>query len=311
MNIYLGQKWTDDILSNLKAASNGYASFARPKYYMDRVDFKSYSGTVHLFDINDYDNFLKVEVADGQIVGWSTCADIQGITHGKTVRRGDYVLDQNIKYFSLGVGDTVDAEKILKKGYPENATLISGFASYYKDEDSLDVMSLRSNEKIIGFHYINAFRVLGGRNPLEYSDILDGGNNTIELTEPVTYRQLFYKQSDEICLYPGSYRYGAQPAAETLEANKEVTHNHETLTKGPLAGQHTQIRGYLYRKAAKADNVKLGSGGENASYTNISGEYFVIAFLDSEPHLALLMYNNVTYVGLGSSKSGYIVEIIK
>lgn len=312
--IYLGQTWTSTVKENLKRGSSGFATYTRNKFYMSRTvaNNAKYDGTVYLFDIGDYDNFLKVEVANGQIVGWQTTAAVMGESHGLAITRGKNVsyspLNDTTKYVWKDFYQTNATKSVLGLGYPVGGMIIGGVESYNTIDDNsvLNMGGLRSNEKMIGFHYINAARVLCGRNKLAYDNYLDGGSRTVTTTSPINLQVSTLESDYEVNLAPGTYRYGAQPTAETISANRpKISHyfDRDGLTKGPHGGWNKAMRFEIVKVASNntITNVTEVLYGVDGDMPICFGEEFLCGYKASAPHLEVL-FSNYTKIGLGAHK---------
>ena len=275
-HFYLGQAWKTDIKNKLIAASNGYEVVSRPGYADDGWD--GYDATKYIFDTNDYSDFLAVTVADGKIISWETNGLVFGTYYGVDVVWGDdtkdYPYGSKTAYRTRGSACSNIFTEI-----DRGDTIIGGFSfKLYPDETQL----IQDNEKKIGYHYINAYRVAAGLSILPYSDALDGHNYKWSGTARG-------KDWDNV-------RYGAQPLAETVDASKpaeEDIHSTETMTKGPLAGQTMNERNAIIYNA-----TTLRATGENIATGNI-GESCLAAYMDSNPHMTNIVREDVTMIGIG------------
>lgn len=289
--IYLGKKWNSTTLSALKGASNGYEVVKRTgQGFNPNTDYRgNYPGDeyVHMFDINDYDKFLVVYVADNKITGWATNGPVFGSYYGKEIRWGDSV--QGLSDSFDGIFKTpTDELSVLRHYFPDldygtsaysGDTIIGGFR--YKAEPL--VFYNGEDEKRIGFHFTNAFRVAGGSAPVVYDADFDGGNRTWSGTYRVNNGEHSFTNT----------RYGAQAAAETMYASKKLTHDTENCTSGPLAGQTLSDRSY---------NVEAVTGikyrGE-VCCNGVTGEDYVRYYIGSSKHLYYILDPGATVVGLG------------
>ena len=319
--IYLGQTWTSTVKENLKCGSSGFVAYTRNKFYVSITNGSAYDGTAYLYDIGDYDNFLKVDVANGQIVGWQTIASSMADSHGLAIRRGKYYEwtpsnSQQMNYVYADFCESTALRSVTGLNYEIGGYIIGGIKGYTNitNNSVLNMGGLRSNEKMIGFHYVNAARVHAGRNKLTYNNYLDGGSKTVTTTSPIEERivSLTTGTSQDVSLAPGTYRYGAQPAAETLSANSpKRSHDFDKdgLTKGPLGGWNTYIRWDVISVASNNSVTVSGEilHGNDTDAPICTGEEFLYGFSGSAGHLNCMFSNN-TQVGFGVCR-GTVCEL--
>lgn len=270
---YLGQNWSPSLESSLKAASNGFEKVSRPGYAHELLTYTTHAATEYFFDIEDYSDFLAVKVADGKIIGWETNGLLFGVYYGKEVAWGDSTMDYPYGSES-GYRNSfcVDILTDIEQG----DTVIGGFSFLVYPRSTLNIES----EKKVGYHYINAYRGAAGLPPLQYSDALDGHDYT--WTGEAKGKNWT------------NVRFGAQPLAETIAANKDLTHATENLTAGPLAGMTN----------AERQAIILAATGETRDQEIIStggiGESCLGAYLNtSTSHFKQIISQSWTRVGIG------------
>ena len=290
--IYLGKNWSSTTLSTLKGASNGYEKATRigETKKPDTNYGDAYLGNedVHMFDINEYDNFLVVYVANNKITGWATNGPVFGTYYGKTIGWGDSVQGLSDNFEGIFMTPT-DKGNVLGNSFPElehgtssytGDTIIGGFR--YDDKPWTTYNG--EVEKRIGFHFTNAFRVAGGSAPVVYDEDFDGKNKTWSGTVRVN-------NTDYVFDTP--IRYGAQAAADTMQASKNLTHNTEYCTKGPLAG-HTYVK-----RMAVLRGVTGFKRYNECCCNGTVGEDYVRYYIGSSDHLSAILNPSATVVGLG------------
>jgi len=278
----LGDTWNDTLLGRLKSASNGYKKVDRPKYIYDG-DILS-NATLHMFDVNDYSDFLSVLVVNNKIVCWNTNGPVFGTYYGTEVRWGDvtnkYMFGKHTSY------RTAVCSKIFTE-LDMGDTVIGGFG-FYLSANQYDLII--DNEKIIGLHYVNAYRVAANLAPFEYSDALDGHD---------------YTWSGGMAngkLWPAGTRYGAQPFAETVAESNAQGHQTQYMANGPLAGQTPNDRERILYAA-----TGLHGDQENEASGSI-GECFLTGFQKSDEHFANIIYPEFTKIGFGMY-NGIVTEV--
>ena len=294
--IHLGQKWTDTLKSQLAAGSSGTDAVSRvnflnksivdPKTYLVQAEY-ILTEDIYMFDTGDYDRFLAVYVANGQIVRWTTNMENMGSESGKALKQGDVSLPEH--------GHSTMTNKISDgagwyNGIAKGGVFIGGFqveALYTNNGWQRNI----EGEKRIGLHYMNAYRSLLGSKPLEYSDGLDGHDYIFT----GTYTTSTGKE------YTNS-RYGAQPFAETCSLSRKCTHGVQNCTKGPLAGQGSGARNGIIRLATGISPI-----GENVA-TGALGEGCISVYADSALHLSAIYNPDFTKVGIGFGDMSYAVH---
>lgn len=273
--IFLGQDWDNTLCNQLKSASNGFEQVSRPGLAKPSDGgSKYYDVTKYMFDINDYDHFLAIEVAGGKIIMWETAGPTFGVIRGTTVQWGDCV--KNYTYGIMTGYRTDGACNNVFTDIDKGDTVVGGFGSDYSVNKSNLILE---NEKRIGYHYINAYRVAGGRCILSYCNGLDGKN---------------YTWSGEVMgkTYTNT-RYGTQAFVETVAASKKVSHDTSAMTSGPLAGQTA-----LDRLEITAAATGIVMSGENVA-TGGLGESCLGSYMSSSPHLVQVLCPEYTKIGLG------------
>ena len=276
---YLGQEWTSSMCTALKNASNGYESVTRPRFAMSTKDGKIYDATMHLFDINDYSDFLAVYVCGGQVISWTTNSSSFGTVNGKNITWGDNV--ENYTY-GLNVGYRTNGSACTNcfTNIDRGDTVLGGFDVVGISEEFPNIES----EKRVGYHCINAYRVKAGVSKLAYANKLDGKNYT--WTGTVDGQQY------------NNVRYGAQPFVETAYASRKVGHNAVEMTQGPLAGMTTETRDLITYYASGLRPI-----GEIIA-TGRSGEACLGSYMSSNLHMQILLYSDYTSMGIGLT-AGY------
>lgn len=282
---YLGQKWTSSLESKLKAASNGFEKVTRPGFAYEMLNYNSYDATEYMFDIDDYDNYLSVTVAsNNQIIQWKTNGPVFGTYYGQDVVWGDDTA--NYPYGRrTGYRTTGSACNNIFTDIDRGDTVLGGFGfRYYPDTSTIIV----ENEKRVGYHCINAYRKAAGLSILEYSDALDGKNYKWSGTANG-------KQWTNV-------RYGMQPFAETIDANRKCVHETQNMQKGPLAGQSGKDRDKIIEGAYKdkMPGQTLTVMGENCATGGI-GESCLGAYMKTNEHLVQIVSTNYNMIGLGIS----------
>lgn len=333
--IYLGQGWTEELKDKLKGSSTAEVKrYVRPKfvelsYGSVKTGLQLGSMTVdcnvYCYDTDDYDNFLRVNVVSGKIYGWETNSEVLGTVDGLDIKRGT-VTDA---YKDRGaVAEIRKYNGTSGKWFgnlEEGATLIGGFENpdrkddkfYYTWHMNLTEVNkikrqLASDEKMIGFHYINAIRKLAGSNPLEYNIFLDGGEKTWKCTEKFIQEASI---NDTPKLKVGDItRYGGQATAETIyesvQAGQDFTyikHSMKKCLKGPLAGQTGDEVG-LAMEFASGKTIGNTGGNNGSGHT---GETVASLYFDNivdQKHTAQLLYNKHTQVGIGLAGDLHVEE---
>ena len=297
-SIHLGQKWTDTLKSQLAAGSSGTESLSRtnfvdkiisdPATHLVQAEY-IFDEDIYLFDTGDYDKFLAVYVANGQIVQWTTNMANMGNENGKALKQGDVSLPEH--------GHSAMTNKISDgagwyNGIAKGGVFIGGFEVenlYVNNKWNRDI----AVEKRIGLHYMNAYRSLLGSKPLEYSDALDGHDYTWSGT---------VKNVDgSIDTFTNS-RYGAQAFADTCYMSKRCTHSTHLCKAGPLAGQGSGTRHDIIYNA-----TGTVVWGENVA-TGALGEGCISVYADSALHLSAIYNPDFTKVGIGFGDMSYAVH---
>lgn len=312
-SFYLGQAWTTSLNTKIQAAYSGYEKVTRPAFaetseFIDEATgeitpFGPFDETVYMYGINGYNRYLMVYVADGKICGWQASGWYFGTFYGRDIVKGDDIREygQIKKYemlgYSLAYKTNVGAMVTPFADIDEGDTIVGGFKT------SVGVNSFAQNnnrtayiaaERRIGLHVLNAFRVTAGRSPLIYSEYLDGEGKTWSGTVFTNGANRTYSNRT----------YGAQPMAETVYANEgsgiPLTHDATQYPKGPLAGFNTQERATVTAMAFMEATGLTGQIGMTENLGNGGvGEGCVAAYLDSNMHLATLLYPDSKYVGIG------------
>lgn len=297
-SIHLGQKWTDTLKSQLAAGSSGTDAVTRvnflnksivdPKTYLVQAEY-IFDEDIYMFDTGDYDKFLAVYVANGQIVRWTTNMENMGSENGKILKQGDVSLPEH--------GHSAMTNKISDgagwyNGIAKGGVFIGGFCIetlYTNNGWQRNI----EGEKRIGLHYMNAYRSLLGSKPLEYSDALDGHDYTWSGT---------VKNVDgSIDTFTNS-RYGAQAFADTCSMSKSCTHSTHLCKAGPLAGQGSGTRHDIIYNA-----TGTVVWGENVA-TGALGEGCISVYADSALHLSAIRNPDFTKVGIGFGDMSYAVH---
>ncbi|MDY2960432.1 MAG: hypothetical protein SOR72_06530 [Hornefia sp.] len=337
--IYLGQDWTEELKNQLNGSNaTEIKKYTRPnyiEYYVIDGNEMGGSGigvdnvfvdcTVYCYDTGDYDNFLRVNVVSGKIYGWETNGEILGTVDGADIKRGT-VTDEYKERGSVAEIKKYDGTSKDWFGHlPEGATLIGGFEAKgtqdgtlyygkYKDFAGINKIkeNLASDEKMIGFHYINAIRKLAGSNPLEYNIFLDGGKETWKCTDEFIRDA---SRNDTPKLKVGEMtRYGGQATAETIyesiKAGQDfmyIKHSMKKCLKGPLAGQTGDEVG-LAMDYASGKTIGNTGGNNGSGHT---GETVASLYFDNivdQKHTAQLLYNKHTQVGIGLAGDLHVEE---
>lgn len=337
--IYLGQEWTDELKDKLNSSnSTEIKKYTRPKYVEYYViDGNEMGGSgigvdnvfvdcnVYCYDTDDYDNFLRVNVVSGKIMGWETNSEVLGTVDGKDIERGtvtDAYKDRGavaeIRKYSGTSGKWFG-------NLEEGATLIGGFEAkgtqdgklyYGKHKDFAGINKIKENlasdEKMIGYHYINAIRKLAGSNPLKYNIFLDGGKKTWKCTEKFIQEASI---NDTPKLKVGDItRYGGQATAETIyesvQAGQDFTyikHSMKKCLKGPLAGQTGDEVG-LAMEFASGKTIGNTGGNNGSGHT---GETVASLYFDNivdQKHTGQLLYDKHTQIGIGLAGDLHVEE---
>lgn len=333
--IYLGQDWTEELKDKLKGSSTTEVKrYVRPKfvelsYGSVKTGLQLGSMTVdcnvYCYDTDDYDNFLRVNVVSGKIYGWETNSEVLGTVDGLDIKRGT-VTDA---YKDRGaVSEIRKYNGTSGKWFgnlEEGATLIGGFENpdrkddkfYYTWHMNLTEVNkikrqLASDEKMIGFHYINAIRKLAGSNPLKYNIFLDGGEKTWKCTEKFIQEASI---NDTPKLKVGDItRYGGQATAETIyesvQAGQDFTyikHSMKKCLKGPLAGQTGDEVG-LAMEFASGKTIGNTGGNNGSGHT---GETVASLYFDNivdQKHTGQLLYDKHTQIGIGLAGDLHVEE---
>lgn len=296
--IHLGQKWTDTLKSQLAAGSSGTESLTRtnfvdkiisdPVTHLVQAEY-IFDEDIYMFDTGDYDKFLAVYVANGQIVSWTTNMENMGSENGKALKQGEVNLPEH--------GHSAMTNKISDgagwyNGIAKGGVFIGGFQVENLYVNNKWIRNIEG-EKRIGLHYMNAYRSLLGSKPLEYSDGLDGHDYTWSGT--VTYQNDYsvgdprYEVITEDVV---NSRYGAQPLAETCSLAR-CAHNTHVAKVGPLAGQWGEKRNEIIYNA-----TGLIKWGENIGSGSL-GEGCLSVYADSALHLSAIYNPDFTKVGIG------------
>lgn len=294
--IHLGQKWTSNLESELAAGASGTDTVTRTNFIdKDLTDADSnlviahytLNEDVYMFDTGDYDKFLAVYVAGGQIIKWTTNMSNMGSENGTALTRGTTGLPS---HGQATMKNRLSSGAWCYNGISYNGVFIGGFqveTIYTTNNWSRNV----AGEKRIGMHFINAYRYLLGSQPLSYSNAIDGGNNICTKT----YTTSGEKQ------YTNS-RYGAQAFAETCSASKQCIHNTTLCKEGPLAGQGSGTRHGITCLATGEVVI-----GENVG-TGALGECCLTVYADSVLHLQAIYNPDFTKIGIGFGDMSYAVH---
>ena len=310
-DIYLGEKWSDSIKNALAAGSSGTDSVERPGYTLvTKIDSNHrvlsevvLSETVYMFDTGDYSDFLTVYVDGDQILGWATNRVNLGSENGTAFTRG--TTKRPAHAFEVMENGLADGSWYFK-GINEGGVFIGGFmVQDVPLQTSLSInnkyVSDFEKEKVIGFHYINAYRVAMGLSPLIYSNDLDGKKNTWSGTAEDYDRVA----GAWITKTFTNVRYGAQPFAETISASHVCTHSTETVNSGPLAGMSSSARSSIIEKRV---NDRLIVSGENCG-SGFTGETCIGVYEGSVFHLNAMAREDVKYIGIGFGEdSSYMLH---
>ena len=328
--IHLGQEWTDELKDKLNSSnSTEIKKYTRPKYVEYYViDGNEMGGSgigvdnvfvdcnVYCYDTDDYDNFLRINVVSGKIYGWETNSEVLGTVDGKDVKRGT-ITD---KYKERGaVSEIRKYDGTSKKWFghlPEGATLIGGFEATgtqdgnlyygkYKDFAGINKIkeNLASDEKMIGFHYINAIRKLAGSNPLKYNIFFDGGKETWKCTEEfITEASL----NDTPKLKAGDItRYGGQAIIETIYESVQAGQNYDYINHSTKKCEHGCIAGQDGDEVALAmfykGDKKAYPNGENngAGHTGETVASLYFGNIRDQKHTGQMLYKGHTQIGIG------------
>lgn len=333
--IHLGQTWTEELRDRLKGSSIAEVKkYVRPKfvelsYGSVKTGLQLGSMTVdcnvYCYNTDDYNNFLRVNVVSGKVYGWETNSEVLGTVDGKDVKRGT-ITD---KYKDRGaVAEIKKYNGTSGKWFgnlEEGSTLIGGFENsdrkddkfYYTWHMNLTEVNkikgqLASDEKMIGFHYINAIRKLAGSKPLKYNIFLDGGRKTWKCTEKFIQEASI---NDTPKLKVGDItRYGGQATAETIyesvQAGQDFTyikHSMKKCLKGPLAGQTGDEVG-LAMEFASGKTIGNTGGNNGSGHT---GETVASLYFDNivdQKHTGQLLYDKHTQIGIGLAGDLHVEE---
>ena len=295
VRIFIGQAWTSTLKSQLKSKGPGTHTISR----LGKVDYnnKIYNQTVYMFDCNDYDNFLAVYVSEGQVTKWMTNGSVLGVQNGQTLYRG-CVPSSSQSLATEVFKNTKQAAPYFKDmGFETDGYIIGGFAN--EPGGGFTAFGWKAtdidNEKKGAMHFMNALRYLCGSGKLTYNNYLDGKNYTYSGT--VSYYIGTTKHTDKVT----NMRYGAQPAAETLEASDMVTHDMTRCSKGPLAGIPSALRNMVIYQASG----KTVSGGFENCGTGIGcAEVCIGVYNTSSGHISNILNSSLKYVGIGFGTNG-------
>ncbi|MDY2960009.1 MAG: fibronectin type III domain-containing protein [Hornefia sp.] len=345
--IHLGQTWTEELKTQLEAGSDSEVKkLVRPKFiefrYTEYGDWETdgivvskhknlLDCDIYCYGTKSYNNFLRVNVVGDRILGWETNGEILGVVDGTEVKRGT-VIDE---YKKRGATSEIRKfDKTSKEWFgnlEEGATLIGGFKAhgvnekndkyegemYYEwHQDITEINKIKgelaSNEKMIGFHYINAIRRLAGSDPLEYSKYLDGGNMTWQCTEE--FIQDASRNGIPKLKEGDITRYGAQPEAETIweSINKGqdydyIKHSLKKCEYGVLAGITGDEVSLLPFYAS--GKIVLDEGGNNGLGSDLGESVASQYFGNKEPdqkHSGSLLYPKHTKVGIGFCRNMHV-----
>jgi len=343
--IHLGQTWTEELKTQLEAGSDSEVKkLVRPKFiefrYTEYGDWETdgivvskhknlLDCDIYCYGTKSYNNFLRVNVVGGKILGWETNREILGVVDGTEVKRGT-IIDE---YKSRGATSTI--QRFGKSSLPEwfgnleeGATLIGGFKAhgvheknaryegemYYEwHQDITEVNKIKgelaSDEKMIGLHYMNAIRRLAGSEPLEYNKYLDGGDMTWKCTEEFIQDA---SRNNPTKLKSGDItRYGSQAGAETIYESvcngqdyNYIGHSRKKCNFGPLSGitgdEDSLLTAYASDKKVVETTETHGLGidlGDKAI-----AHYFDDSTLDYKHSKALLKPDHLC-VGIGLAKN--------
>ena len=274
-SFYLGQAWSTTLDNTLSRGSSGRVKITR-KNANDWGEGLC-NQDVYMYDTGDYNNFLTVYVSKNQIIGWWTNRTNMGQEGNNVLNRGD--TDKP----SMLISCAFDNREGKVPGYPKSSSVIilGGFA--YSDAllRPSGWSPTVSDEKIIGFHMINAFRYICGKPIAERKLILEGLN------------------SNGNPLYVNGKRFGAQAWAETMNASKSLVHQ-GIMTAGPLATAGKVTHAYCYGSPYQYDpNSNIDITGEAITDGGPAGEQSLHSFEGKPTHLDLLLSGR--YIGIGMS----------
>lgn len=333
--IHLGQTWTEELRDKLKGSSTAEVKrYVRPKfvelsYGSVKTGLQLGSMTVdcnvYCYDTDDYDNFLRVNVVSGKIYGWETNSEVLGTVDGLDIKRGTVTDAYKDRGAVAEIRKYNGTSGKWFKNLEEGATLIGGFENpdrkddkfYYTWHMNLTEVNkikrqLASDEKMIGFHYINAIRKLAGSKPLKYNIFLDGGRKTWKCTEKFIQEASI---NDTPKLKVGDItRYGGQATAETIyesvQAGQDFTyikHSMKKCLKGPLAGQTGDEVG-LAMEFASGKTIGNTGGNNGSGHT---GETVASLYFDNivdQKHTGQLLYDKHTQIGIGLAGDLHVEE---
>ena len=338
--IHLGQTWTEELRDKLKGSSTAEVKkYVRPKFIeyskIEKTTHRVYDEmlvncNIYCYDTDDYNNFLRVDVVSGKVMGWQTNGKVLGTVDGKEIKRGTVTtgLRSSDAYDDARNEAIRKYDGTSKKWFghlPEGATLIGGFEAtgtqdgkfyYIKHKDFAGINKIKENlasdEKMIGFHYINAIRKLAGSNPLKYNIFLDGGEKTWKCTEKFIQEASI---NDTPKLKVGDItRYGGQATAETIyesvQAGQDFTyikHSMKKCLKGPLAGQTGDEVG-LAMEFASGKTIGNTGGNNGSGHTGETVASLYFGNIVDQKHTGQLLYDKHTQIGIGLAGDLHVEE---
>ena len=339
--IHLGQTWTEELRDKLKGSSTAEVKkYVRPKFIeyskIEKTTHRVYDEmlvncNIYCYDTDDYNNFLRVDVVSGKVMGWQTNGKVLGTVDGKEIKRGTVTTGLR----SSDAYDDARNEAIRKYNgtskkwfghLPEGATLIGGFEAtgtqdgklyYGKHKDFAGINKIKENlasdEKMIGFHYINAIRKLAGSNPLKYNIFFDCIINIlrsrpawdawIEITLRASYEASL---NDTPKLKAGDItRYGGQAIIETIYESVQAGQNYDYINHSTKKCEHGCIAGQDGDEVALAmfykGDKKAYPNGENngAGHTGETVASLYFGNIRDQKHTGQMLYKGHTQIGIG------------
>lgn len=309
--IHIGQTWTEELMNEIQNKSSGMEKATREKiYYLSTVkngcitDSAPFDVDIYFFDIGDYNNFLIVYVARGQILQWITNMADMGANGNAHMLRGcsdEEIPFSGSRYFRNILNITYPNAPEAKQG-----VLLGGFRfAVERDSAGNQILGVYENteykqnipvEKRVAFHMVNAFRYLHGDKPLQYSMEFDGTGMTYTGYCPIAEENYV----DQM--------FGAQAWAETMNASKNCSHR-GPMPKGPLSTDGKT--GDLDTLAADMLDWALMRCGENVGgMLRPYGEFVIDNYENSPGHIYTMLIADATHFAIGISGKYHIEKYI-
>ena len=344
--IHLGQTWTEELNTKLGAGSDSEVKkLFRPKFIEfshgneeSRLQYGSMlvDCDIYCYGTKFYNNFLRVNVVGGRILGWETNGETLGVVDGTEAKRGP-VIDE---YENRGATSEIKKYDGTSKDWfghlPEGATLIGGFEAnetkengiyYERSYDITEINKIKGNiasdEKMIGLYYVNAIRKLAGSEPMVYNEYLDGGDKTWQTTDEfVKDAGRDYKLDPENNPKPklktgDVTRYGAQAEVETISESikygqeiEDIQHSMYECKHGTLAGQIAEE--WMLSIFYASGKTVIDTGGNNGGGglgEDVASLYFDNR--DDQKHSGSLLSAKHKFIGIGLSGSYHVEEFGK